>query len=206
MTMSSSMRLDRGARVLVVDHDELSRFVVARRVQRCGYVPVAVASADAALDYMRGHIVVAVVSDAHLPDYQAIGLARRVAAQHAGIPVIWMSSRKDQEDLQVVAPHVGVRRIIGKQAGDDRELREVLAGILTPGAADAPPLPRLSESELEFAHSLRTPLTALKTAVDLLCTHELAEPQRHFANVAHRNVERMIALVEQMLRAPAAIP
>ena len=206
MTTSSSMRLDRGARVLVVDHDELSRFVVARRIQRCGYMSVAVASADAALDYMRRHTVAAVVSDAHLPDYQAVTLARRVAALHAGIPVIWMSSRKDHEDLRVVAPHVGVRRIIRKQAGDDRELREALAGILTPGAADAPPLPRLSESELEFAHSLRTPLTALKTAVDLLCTHELEEPQRHFASVAHRNVERMIALVEQLLRSPAAIP
>jgi CheY-like chemotaxis protein len=42
------MRPDRGERVLVVDHDELSRFVVARRIQRCGHMSVAVASADAA--------------------------------------------------------------------------------------------------------------------------------------------------------------
>jgi CheY-like chemotaxis protein len=205
MSTPSNMRHDRGARVLVVDHDELSRFVIARRVQRCGYVSVAFANAAAALDYMRGHTVAAVVSDAHLPDYQAITLAQRVAEMSDGIPVLWMSSRKDHEDLQLVAANIGVRRIIRKQAGDDRELRDALAAVLTAGS-DPPPVPRLSVSDLEFAHSLRTPLTALKTAVDLLCRYELAEPQRHFAGVAHRNVERMIALVEQLLRSPSAIP
>jgi signal transduction histidine kinase len=63
-----------------------------------------------------------------------------------------------------------------------------------------------AEDEIQLAHSLRTPLTALKGAIDILCSGqlgELPESQRRFAGIAQRNVDRMISLVEHLLEESA---
>jgi signal transduction histidine kinase len=58
---------------------------------------------------------------------------------------------------------------------------------------------RGAASDPELAHRLRTPLTALKSAIDILCSAELPESQRRFAGIARRNVDQMILLVEELL-------
>lgn len=191
-------------RIIVIDHDALSRCVIAKRVERCGFEAVPLGSANAVIDYLLEHPVAAVISDAHLPEDHAVALARQLRALRPGLPVLWMSSTCDNAELQSVAAQYGVRCILGKQAGADRELQQALSAALA--AAEPMPILRRQDTDFQFAHSLRTPLTALKTAVDLLRSHELGEPQRHFANVAHRNVERMIALIEQLLRDPSTSP
>ena len=64
--------------------------------------------------------------------------------------------------------------------------------------SDASPVEPLVE-DLHLAHSLRTPLTALKSAIDLLCLGELPEDGKRFATMAQRNAERMIELIEKLL-------
>ena len=61
------------------------------------------------------------------------------------------------------------------------------------------PLRELAEEDLHLAHSLRTPLTALKSALEILAQGDLPEDSQHFANMAQRNADRMIELVEQLL-------
>ena len=61
------------------------------------------------------------------------------------------------------------------------------------------PLRELAEEDLHLAHSLRTPLTALKSALEILVQGDLPEDSQHFANMAQRNADRMIELVEQLL-------
>lgn len=53
--------------------------------------------------------------------------------------------------------------------------------------------------DLQMAHDLCTPLTALKSAIELLCQADLPEEAEHMAHIAQRNVDRIAALVEEML-------
>lgn len=61
------------------------------------------------------------------------------------------------------------------------------------------PKQEIIEEDLHLAHSLRTPLTALKSALEILAQSDLPEGSQHFANMAQRNADRMIELVEQLL-------
>jgi len=57
----------------------------------------------------------------------------------------------------------------------------------------------LSPEDLLVAHALRTPLTALKSAIDLLCDGGLSPESQHIARIAQRNAARMVELLEIMV-------
>jgi signal transduction histidine kinase len=57
----------------------------------------------------------------------------------------------------------------------------------------------LGPEELQLAHALRTPLTALKSAIDLLCDADLAAEDEHIAHIAQRNADRIVEIVEALL-------
>jgi signal transduction histidine kinase len=92
-----------------------------------------------------------------------------------------------------------VSQVVGKQAGVDRELRGALERLIAVHELAKHP-------DFELAHALRTPLTALKSAVDLLARGELPESQQKFAGIAQRNVDQMIVLVERLLERSATRP
>ncbi|HZL86420.1 MAG TPA: response regulator [Candidatus Krumholzibacteria bacterium] len=208
--------------ILVVDDDELSRHVVACRLTRWGWRPVVFASPDAALQYLQHHDACALVTDLEMPGRDGLSLASDVRRLHAELPVLLLTARPDQEVVRR-AREAGVVAVIGKQAGSGHDLRLALSRALAPakeGDAESaaapepvlarPPRPSLVRPELttdfELAHSLRTPLTALKSAIDILCAGGLHESHHRFAGIAQRNVDQMIVLVERLLDRSAARP
>ena len=183
--------------VVVVDDDELSRFVVARRLHRWGYHAVVFARGDEALEFLRRVPARALISDLHMPGMDGLALTRAVLALQADLPVFLMTARPAAEGWREAAA-AGARDLLAKQAGGGDGLRQALAAALSES--------QQVEEDVQLAHSLRTPLTALKGAIDILCSGELGdlpEMQRHFAGIAQRNVDRMISLVEDLLEATA---
>jgi len=184
--------------IVVVDDDELSRYVVARRLLRWGFEPVVFERAEAVLAYLRDAEAWALVSDLEMPEIDGLALARSVRQMHPAMPIVLLTANRDP-DLEARARAAGVSQVVGKQAGVDRELRTVLERLITVhGLAKHP--------DFELAHALRTPLTALKSAIDLLAHGELQESQRKFAGIAQRNVDQMIVLVERLLERSATRP
>lgn len=181
-------------RIVVVDDDELSRYVVARRLQRWGFEPVAFARPSEALRFLRDGSARALISDVYMPQADGLSLARAVRLCHPELPVLLMTADPSPE-LVERARAAGVLAVIAKQAGSDRELRTALERLL--GLAHSAPV------DLELAHALRTPLTALKSAIEILCNGDLPESERRFVGIARRNVDQMIVVVERLLQGPA---
>lgn len=185
-------------RVLVVDDDELSRHVVARRLLRWGYQPWMAASFAEALQVLENRKVGALVADIDMPGEGGLQLAHIVRGRWPYLPIFLLASQVDA-GLWARATEAGARDVLAKHAGHADGLRIVLAAALGRGTE-----PR--EEDLQWAHSLRTPLTAVKSALDMLCggdLGELPEAQRHFAAIARRNVDRVIFLVEELLETSA---
>lgn len=184
--------------IVVVDDDELSRYVVARRLLRWGFEPVVFERPDAVLAYLREVEAWALVSDLEMPELDGLALARTVRLLRPAMPIVLLTANQDP-DLEAKARAAGVSQVLGKQAGVDRELRAALERLIT-GPETA------KHTDFELAHALRTPLTALKSAIDLLSRGELPESQQRFAGIAQRNVDQMIVLVERLLEPGATRP
>jgi len=182
--------------VLVVDRDELSRHVMVRRIVRWGYDPVAFTRSEDALLHLQKRPVRALVADLHLPGMDGLALARAALALQPGLPVFLLASHPTPAQWESAAD-AGARDLLTKQAGGAEAVRAALAAALESHAAG---------EDVALAHSLRTPLTALKSALDILCSGqvgELPDAQRRFAGIAQRNADKMIALVEELLESAA---
>lgn len=185
--------------VLVVDDDELSRHVMERRLHRWGYEPVGFACGAEALAFLRRVPVRALVSDLHMPEMDGLQLARGALAVHPDLPVLLVTANPDAS-LWRQAAEAGARDLLPKQAGSGEAVRRALLACLAPAS------PPCSAEDVQLAHSLRTPLTAAKGALDILCggqVGDLPESQRRFADIAQRNVDRIISLVEHLLEESA---
>jgi CheY-like chemotaxis protein len=183
--------------VVVVDDDGLSRHVLARRLLRWGYEPETFARADEALVRLEREPADALIADADMPGTEGIALVRDALALRPDMPVFLLTPRP-RPDLWEQAAAAGARDLLVQQAGAAEGLRRALAAALHP--VD------LAVEDVSLAHSLRTPLTALKGALDVLCSGqagELPESQRRFAGIARRNADRMILLVEELLESAA---
>jgi CheY-like chemotaxis protein len=184
--------------VLVVDDDALSRHVLVQRLRRWGYAAVACARADAALVRLqRAPVPAALVADVDMPGMDGLTLARTAHELCPDLPIFLVAPTIDP-GLWSRAAAAGARDLLVKQAGAGEALRDALAAALFPERAGG--------EDVALAHSLRTPLTALKGAIDMLCSGqlgELGEPQARFAGIAQRNVDRMVTLVEELLESAA---
>lgn len=185
--------------IVVVDDDALSRHVLVRRLLRWGYDPVACVGGAEALPALRQGDVAALIADVDMPGMDGLSLAaqaRRIAPQ---MPIFLVTPTPDPQLWQRAAA-AGARDLLAKQAGSGAGLRHALALALRPDLA--------GREDLQLAHSLRTPLTALKGAIDILNSGqagELEESQRRFVGIAQRNVDRMIELVEELLESSARL-
>jgi CheY-like chemotaxis protein len=196
--------------IVVVDGDELSRHVMVRRLLRWGYDPVAFARSSDALAHLRQHAARALLCDLHTaravpaapPAAGAAGadeleLVRAARIAQPDLPVFLVTANPTAEQWAQAA-HAGARDLLAKQAGSAEALRRALAVALSDDLDD--------RDDVRLAHSLRTPLTALKSAIDILCSDgagPLPAEQRRFAGIAQRNVDKMIALVEELLESAA---
>ncbi len=186
--------------VLVVDDDDLSRHVAARRLMRWGYDPVLCRSAHEALGFLREARYAALLSDVHMPGTDGLALARAACTLQSDLPIFLMTAEPTPAQWAAAAA-AGARDLLPKQAGSGEGLRRAL------DAALAPPATRTDgEADLQVAHALRTPLAALKGALDLLCSGQIGElpsAQRSVAGIAQRNADRVVALIEELLESSA---
>lgn len=185
-------------RVLVVDDDDLSRHVVARRLLRWGYQPVPCANAEGAIAELGRGMVTALVSDLHMPGMDGLALVRAALALRPELPVFLLTACPTPA-LWAQARAAGARDLLVKRAGRAEGLRRALGAALAPEDSSG-------GEDVQLAHALRTPLTALKGAIDILCSGQLGdlpESQRRFAAIAQRNADRMISLIEELLEASA---
>lgn len=186
--------------ILVVDDDDLSRHVVARRLMRWGYDPVLCRTADEALELLRETRYAALLADVHLPGTDGLALARTACTLQSDLPVFLLTAEPSAAQWSIAAA-AGARDLLAKQAGSSEGLRRALAVALTPAASRAD-----AEADVQVAHTLRTPLAALKGALDLLCSGQIGElpaAQQRVAGIAQRNADRMVALIEELLESTA---
>src|SRR5205085_2037263 len=155
---------ERGTRVLVVDDEENIAEVVTMALRFEGFNVRAASSgrdALAAIASFKPHIV---VLDVMLPDIEGFEVARRLGAQRASVPIIFLTARDATEDK--------IRGLTG--GGDDYmtkpfSLEELVARIRTilrrTGAA-APDSNVLSFEDLELDEETRE-VTRAGNAIDL---------------------------------------
>jgi signal transduction histidine kinase len=123
-----------------------------------------------------------------------LALAEAALALRPALPIFLVTPRPGPE-LWARAAAAGARDLLPKLAGGGDGLRDALAVAIQQPEFQG-------REDLALAHSLRTPLAALKGALDILCSGragELPASQQQFAGIARRNADRMIVLVEELL-------
>jgi two-component system OmpR family response regulator len=156
-----------GARLLVVDDEQNIAEVVTMALRFNGFTVETAASgreALAAVSVFKPHLI---VLDVMLPDMEGFEVARRLGAQRAGVPIIFLTARDATEDK--------VRGLSG--GGDDYmtkpfSLEELVARIRTilrrTGQA-APETSRLTFEDLELDEESRE-VSRAGAAIELTAT------------------------------------
>ena len=139
--------LERGARVLLVEDDEVNRTVTAGLLARAGYAVTPVARAAEA-ERVAAAGIDAVVLDLRLPDGDGQALTRRLRARSPELPIVALTAYLGDEE-EIASRRAGVSAYLTKPAGLpllDATLRRLLAGRGTPPrpAADSVDRARLA--------------------------------------------------------------
>ncbi len=95
--------------ILVVDDEDVTRFMMDLELSRRGYAVVQAESGDKALKILRENTVDALITDQEMPGMNGLELLTRVKVEHPGIPVI------------VLTAHGSVSKAVAsiKQGADD---------------------------------------------------------------------------------------
>jgi CheY-like chemotaxis protein len=119
--------------VLVVDDDLSCRTLAALLLQVGGYTPVAVASAERALERLEQAHVDLVLTDLNMPIQSGLDLLLELLTRRSTIPVVVMTGSED-DVLLARARELGARAVLRKPYSAD-ELRAAVAAALTERAA-----------------------------------------------------------------------
>jgi two-component system OmpR family response regulator len=165
--MARVAQSDEPLRVLVVDDEPSIADVVSMALRHHGY-DVAVADNGArALKEARDWRPHAIVLDVMLPDMEGFEVARRLSADRAGVPILFLSARDNTAD-----------KVRGLTTGGDdyvtkpfslEELVARLRNILRRSGAFAPTSSRLTFADLELDEDTREVYRAGR-AIDLTAT------------------------------------
>lgn len=79
------------AAILVVDDDAVLARVIGQALEAAGHEPTCVGDVAAALRWVEGHVPAAALIDLHLPDGNALDLAREIHGRHPCVPLILMT-------------------------------------------------------------------------------------------------------------------
>ena len=134
----------RPATVLVVDDEEIIRSLMKRTLEEAGYEVLLARNGREALDSLARHrgAVDLVLSDLVMPIMGGRELANRLAAEYAGLPVVWMSGHpKDMAPVSSAARGGGL--FLQKPLAPDVLVETVAQalerrGVRRPGAASSP--------------------------------------------------------------------
>ena len=97
MTIESSREMER-ARVLVVDDEPAIVDVISMALRHQGFGVEAADTGQDALERVRGWRPHVMVLDVMLPDMEGFEVARRLAAEHAAVPILFLSARDATAD------------------------------------------------------------------------------------------------------------
>ncbi|MBI5511639.1 MAG: response regulator [Deltaproteobacteria bacterium] len=100
-------------RIVVADDSPTTRSLIAGEVEAAGFVPLAAADGQQALQLLDDNDAVALISDVQMPNLDGLGLVRAVRANPRikDLPVVLVTSRDSEVDRQ-----------LGAQAGADAYL------------------------------------------------------------------------------------
>jgi CheY-like chemotaxis protein len=122
------------ARILVVDDDPAVRHMIARLLDRAGYVTDEASNGLEAIERYRAAPADLVLTDMYMPGTDGIEGMIRLTAEFPGVRIVAMSGggHLSQEDVLAAAARLGARSTLEKPV-DSRLLLRVVAEVLRSG-------------------------------------------------------------------------
>ncbi|HET6349792.1 MAG TPA: response regulator [Candidatus Krumholzibacteria bacterium] len=178
-------------RVVLIEDDHLMREWLGRSLASRGHEVRRFKRAEEALPAVLADTPDVIVSDVCMPGMSGIAFGRMLRARGIDVPIVFMTADTDAR-LDDDAQALGSRWMLRKPFDD-------IAQLWT--AVDEAYASRPSETNLtEASHALRTPLTAVKMALEGLTSgREMSAEERHLADIANRNLDRLSDAVEDHL-------
>jgi CheY-like chemotaxis protein len=178
-------------RIVLIEDDHLMREWLGRSLSSRGHEVRRFERASEALAAVIADAPDVIVSDIRLPGMSGIEFGRMLRARGIDIPIVFMTADPG-EHVRDDARALGSRWFLKKPFSDVADLWS---------AVDAAYDSRPVDSDLtEASHALRTPLTAVKMALEgLVAKRELTAEERHLAEIANRNLDRLTDAVEDHL-------
>jgi DNA-binding response OmpR family regulator len=184
-------------RIVLVEDDDLMREWLGRSLASRGYSVARFARAEHAIPAVAADPPDVVVSDVRMPGMSGFDMGRTLREQGVDVPFVFMTA-DPTESLDDEATTLGARPVLRKPFGDVAELWEAVDTAITDAAerTRAESVADLTET----SHALRTPLTAVRMAFEgLLAERTLDDRERHLAEIAVRNLDRLATAVEDHL-------
>jgi CheY-like chemotaxis protein len=178
-------------RIVLIEDDHLMREWLGRSLSSRGHDVRRFERAGEALAAVLADAPDVIVSDIKLPGMSGIEFGRMLRARGIQIPIVYMTANPDPR-VSEDARALGSRWFLKKPFQDVADLWTAVDA-----AYDARPV---AGDVTEASHALRTPLTAVKMALEgLTATRELTAQERHLAEIANRNLDRLSDAVEDHL-------
>jgi len=181
------------SRIVLIEDDDLMREWLGRSLSSRGHEVDRYRRADEAVEAVSADPPDVVVSDVHMPGMSGIDLGQALRARGITVPIIMMTA--DPSDVVAArAESIGAWCLLRKPFGEVSELWTAVES----AAASA----ELSSSDAftSASHALRTPLTAIRMALEGLTAERILDArERHLAEIAHRNLDRLTAALEDHL-------
>ncbi len=190
-------------RVVLVEDDALMREVLRRGLERDGYSVSAWGRAEDALtDIVSTHPGL-VVSDVNMPGMGGVELVRELRNRHLDVSVVLITADPTPEVAQA-AVELGARVLRKPVGGVGPLATEIASAYRTPDVLDEALRVDTLRLDLitDLSHQLRTPLTAMRLALDGLFSQledVMNGPQHRLADISRRSVDRVIELVENQM-------
>jgi len=181
--------------VYVVDDDELMLELLTRALQQHEYHVRAYRSPGDVVADLNDAEPDLVISDINMPGMDGFDLAEVVARRPRVVPVVLITAQPTDEQA-LRAQSSGIRRLVKKPVGNLSALVDLVREIV-------PPTPReeLDALRREFfiglSHELRTPMTALKLALDELEAEGTVPEQ--LVRIGQRNAQRIARYIDTEL-------
>jgi signal transduction histidine kinase len=147
--------------------------------------------------HLAAHVVDIVLLDLGLPDVQGLAAIRRARVAAPGIPLVVLTGM-DDEALAAQSLQEGAQDYLIKGQIETRGLLRALRY-----AGERKRLERLKDEFVStVSHELRTPLTSIMGSLGLLtntAAGALSGPAERLLEIAHRNSQRLVRLVNDIL-------
>jgi FixJ family two-component response regulator len=178
-------------RIVLIEDDHLMREWLGRSLSSRGHDVRRFERANEALAAVLADAPDVIVSDIRLPGMSGIEFGRMLRDRGIEVPIVFMTADAD-ERLDDDARSLGSPWLLRKPFGDVTNMWSAVDEAYASRPAD--------EVLTAASHALRTPLTAVKMALDgLVATRELSDEERRLAEIANRNLDRLSDAVEDHL-------